>query len=243
MVFDYADRPHERRHGPRGYRRYEAYKPWLRDEFRFRCIYCLSRERWYPDGDDHFSVDHLQPQRHKPAHRTEYTNLVYACCQCNASKQDCDWLANPCTEVQATHLEVLEDGTIRGLTPIGAAWIQVCRLDRPKLTTFRRDLLVLVRNLAERHDPDPPICFGIVSVSPITSPISVPCDRREAIADQTELLTVPLNSGSGGICRRRINRLYRGLGFLCDFPAFFGPICLFPTKSNCCVARSFLTIR
>ena len=51
MAFTYPRRPHVRRHGPRGYRDYRAYKAWLRDEFAFQCVYCLWRERWSADGD------------------------------------------------------------------------------------------------------------------------------------------------------------------------------------------------
>jgi len=36
MLFAYPLAPHVRRHGPRGYRRYEKFKPWLRDEFALR---------------------------------------------------------------------------------------------------------------------------------------------------------------------------------------------------------------
>lgn len=151
MVFDYPSVPHERRHGPRGYRHYEAYKPWLRDEFSFRCVYCLCRERWFPDGDDHFGVDHFHPVSLAPERRTDYENLIYACCQCNAAKQDCDWLLDPCNAALATHLQVLEDGTICALTAEGRAWIQVCRLDRPKLTSFRKGLLALLRELGHRE--------------------------------------------------------------------------------------------
>lgn len=41
MAFTYPRRPHVRRHGPRGYRAYQSYKPWLRDAFEFRWVYCL----------------------------------------------------------------------------------------------------------------------------------------------------------------------------------------------------------
>jgi hypothetical protein len=51
MAFIYPHHPHVRRHSPRGYRDYRSYKPWLRDEFDFRCVYCLWRERWCADGD------------------------------------------------------------------------------------------------------------------------------------------------------------------------------------------------
>ena len=39
--FAYPTTPHTRRHGPRGYKNYKEYKPFLRDEFAFRCVYCL----------------------------------------------------------------------------------------------------------------------------------------------------------------------------------------------------------
>ena len=41
--FDYPVASHQRRHGPRGYSQPESYRPWLRDEFSFRCVYCLSK--------------------------------------------------------------------------------------------------------------------------------------------------------------------------------------------------------
>ena len=44
--FAYPDKPHVRIHGPRGYRRYKAYKPWLRDEFAFRYSH-----RYVSDGE------------------------------------------------------------------------------------------------------------------------------------------------------------------------------------------------
>jgi hypothetical protein len=62
MVFTYPRSLHVRRHGPCGYRNYRAYKPWLREEFVFRCVYCLWREWWCSEGDHIFSVDHLVPQ-------------------------------------------------------------------------------------------------------------------------------------------------------------------------------------
>jgi hypothetical protein len=46
-VFDYAATAHVRRHGPFGYQDYESYRDWLRDEFSFRCVYCLKRIFWF----------------------------------------------------------------------------------------------------------------------------------------------------------------------------------------------------
>jgi len=154
MIFRYATTPHIRRHGPRGYQDARSYKPWLRDEFDFRCVYCLCRERWFPDGDDSMSVDHVHPSRVAPAQRSTYENLVYACCQCNASKQDAVGVLDPYEEPFGHHLDVSGDGTICGLTPAGVMLIRICRLDRPKLTTFRCGMLQVWRTLEHRHGPD-----------------------------------------------------------------------------------------
>ncbi len=42
--FAYPPAPHVRRNGPQGYADYQSYRPWLRDEFSFRCVCCLLRE-------------------------------------------------------------------------------------------------------------------------------------------------------------------------------------------------------
>ena len=70
--FRYPPLPHVRRHGPRGYSDYPSYKDWLRDEFCFRCVYCLDRERWYPSGHRAFGVDHIVAQAEAPRTVTNY---------------------------------------------------------------------------------------------------------------------------------------------------------------------------
>ena len=64
-AFDYPTAPHTRKHGPSGYATYAAYRPWLRDEFTFRCVYCLAREQWGRVTGE-FGVDHFQPQTTSP---------------------------------------------------------------------------------------------------------------------------------------------------------------------------------
>ncbi len=58
-AFDYPEIPHERRHGPTGYADHITYRPWLRDEFTFRCVYCLLREQWGRVMSE-FDVEHFQ---------------------------------------------------------------------------------------------------------------------------------------------------------------------------------------
>ncbi len=118
--FAYPSERHLRRHGPRGYADSQHFKPWLRDEFQFRCVYCLIRERWHPDGDSGFSVEHLRPRSRSPELVAEYDNLFYACCRCNAAKQDLEGILNPATEPLASHLLVSSEGAIHGLTEAGS---------------------------------------------------------------------------------------------------------------------------
>src|SRR5262249_33852097 len=148
---DYPSAPHVRRHGPRGYLDYKHYKPWLRDEFSFRCVYCLCRETWFPDGQAYFGGDHVWPQTRAAERLSAYDDLVYACCVCNAWKKDFPAALDFGAVALAEHLEGQADGTIRALTPQGEALIDVCALNRPDLVAFRRDLRTLLALLASRR--------------------------------------------------------------------------------------------
>jgi hypothetical protein len=149
-VFAYPRASRSRRHGPCGYVHYSLYKPWLRDEFQFRCVYCLCRERWFPDGDDAFSVDHLEPGSSAARPAGEYENLVYACCRCNSAKRDVAGLPDPCADPYGKHLVVSGDGSIRALTAAGQDLIGVCQLDRQTLIEYRRRMINLCRILDAR---------------------------------------------------------------------------------------------
>jgi hypothetical protein len=149
-VLDYPGVPHVRSHGPRGYLDYKHYKPWLRDDFSFRCVYCLCRETWFPDGESYFACDHFWPLSRLPEHISTYKDLVYACCVCNAWKKDFPEQLDFSVVALAEHLESRHDGTIRALTKQGKALIDVCALNRPELVTFRRDMRTLLALLNQR---------------------------------------------------------------------------------------------
>jgi hypothetical protein len=83
--FTYPAVPHRRRHGPRGYADYESYRPWLRDEFSFRCVYCLIREAW-GQFQGVYALDHFLPMASRADLALEYDNLPYGCVSCNLSK-------------------------------------------------------------------------------------------------------------------------------------------------------------
>lgn len=152
-VFSYPASPCQRRHGPRGYLDYASYKPWLRDEFGFRCVYCLTRERWQPDGHESFGADHFNPQSVEPALRNNYNNLFYVCCSCNSARNLLPLPINPEQEAMSAHLQITSDGFVVAETGAGAEFISVCQLNRPWLTDFRRRLLRLLNALSESEAP------------------------------------------------------------------------------------------
>jgi hypothetical protein len=153
MVFDYPTMAHVWRHGPQGYIDFHSYKPWLRDEFTFRCVYCLRRERMFPDGAAAFSVDHFVPVTVDRDRETEYENLRYACLRCNSAKGQRADLLDPRTQGLGQHLQVDGDGWITGLTIEGARFIDELGLNGARLVAFRLRMLEGIRFLHECSDP------------------------------------------------------------------------------------------
>ena len=148
--FDYPETPHVRRHGPQGYTDYRSYRPWLRDEFTFRCVYCLNREQWgLVTGE--FDLDHFQPQAHDPEFATDYDNLLYACVRCNSTKSD-QRVPNPTTTLIADEqVRILPDATLEGSSPEAERLILKLDLNSPQAKQWR---LIWIRNveLAEEYD-------------------------------------------------------------------------------------------
>ena len=150
-VFRYAADPIRRRHGPRGYASYESYKPWLRDEFQFRCVYCLCRERWEPNGQAVFTVEHIEPQTALPERRADCDNVLYACLVCNACRQDEPLPFDPCREPLGHQLQVLSDGMAEAMTVGGRRLIDLCHLNRQSLVVLRRYILTAIEWLIEQR--------------------------------------------------------------------------------------------
>lgn len=148
MPFTYPTKPYKRRHGPAGYKSYRQYKNWLRDEFVFRCAYCLFRERWFPDGDTSFGVDHVIPQCISKSKICDYDNLVYACLRCNSQKSDSS-LLDPCEEAYGVHLQVDQQGMINSLTAQGAILIDFLLLNKPDKVEYRRRILQLLSMMSK----------------------------------------------------------------------------------------------
>jgi hypothetical protein len=185
-LFAYPEAPYVRRHGPRGYTDYTAFKPWLRDEFCFRCVYCLCRERWHPGGEAGFSVDHVEAQAHAPHRVGAYANLVYACLSCNSAKRD-QRLPDPCTVGYASLLRVRGGGDVEGLSPAGAEMIAALGLNRPHLREYRHRILGLLqrfRQTTRGQQADLPRWFGYPDDLPELAALRPPGgnDHPEGIA-------------------------------------------------------------
>ena len=153
--FAYPLEPHKRRHGPMGYANYREYKPWLRDEFSFRCVYCLEREAWYPNRSDSFAVDHVVPQSVDAARIRDYENLVYACNRCNSLKGAIR-LVDPTADGLGGHLRVDEDGSIRALTTEGRDIIDRLLLAVPPAAANRIGI-IRIASLKRIHPDDPEV--------------------------------------------------------------------------------------
>lgn len=136
MVFDYPT-AFTAKYSPWGYTRYASYKDWLRDEFSFRCAYCLTREKWCPAGHRDFAVEHIAPKSSNKHLKTVYENLAYACHLCN-SRKGTRLTLNPRSNPFGTHLSVKGDGTIDGLTSDGNKMILILGLDEDELIETRK---------------------------------------------------------------------------------------------------------
>jgi len=146
--FDYPSGPHVRRHGPHGYSDYSSYRDWLRDEFSFRCVYCLLRESWVPGS---FHLDHFLPVVAHPEFVTDYDNLLYCCVTCNAAKGHVR-VPDPTRALVAGTVSVQADGSLLASTPESLYLIEHLGLNRPRYCEFRRLWMRIVEACAMNQD-------------------------------------------------------------------------------------------
>jgi hypothetical protein len=150
IPFKYPAAPFVRRHGPAGYQAYPSFRPWLRDEFSFRCAFCLRRERWEPDPRV-FEIDHLRPVSGFPTLAVEYTNLVYSCTVCNGAK-GAESVPDPSQVLTTAAVSVGVDGVLVPRTPAARRLIRQLDLNDPQFVDWRRQMIRIVE-LAAVHDP------------------------------------------------------------------------------------------
>lgn len=142
----------QRTESPPKQKTYQAYKPYLRRDFQYRCAYCLIHEAHH-GGLRNFHVDHFRPKRLFPDLILAYTNLYYACGLCNTFKGE-GWpseeqikagieFGDPCKEnLYEEHFQIDErDGSLRALSNPGKFTIRHIRLNRPQLRRHRYRLI------------------------------------------------------------------------------------------------------
>jgi hypothetical protein len=174
--FEYPPQPHARKHGPAGYVTYDSYRDWLRDEFLFRCVYCLHRERWYGRAGT-FHIDHFVPVSVDAAGTCSYDNLVYACATCNEAKRAIGGLADPCEVSFASCLQIRDDGHVVALNAAGEKLTQVLLLNSQSNCHHR---VLLMRTLSALQKAKPAIYREW-----LTFPDDLPDLRRKRVLSNT----------------------------------------------------------
>lgn len=138
--YKYPSMSRNRRHGPRGYTNYLHYRPWLDDEFHFRCAYCLKRMQWAPT--DTWSVDHRIPQVSDPQNARSYGNLVLACQWCNHRKYASSLVPDPLSEPYGCSLRINDvTAEVEALNDLGKILIRELHLNAPQQLRARSRMI------------------------------------------------------------------------------------------------------
>lgn len=149
--FIYPSAPHVRRHGPMGYADYASYRPWLRDEFSFRCVYCLIREQWGRVRGV-YDIDHFLPVVNHVGLALDYDNMLYVCATCNSAKGSRE-VPDPLLVLTSPNVHVGEDGVMQAATPEAARLIKLLGLNGKLAVEFRL-LWIGIVALAAKGDND-----------------------------------------------------------------------------------------
>jgi hypothetical protein len=151
VIIEYPAPQAHRRHGPAGYTAVSSFRPWLRDEFDFRCVYCLKREQWGQVTFE-FDIDHFLPQSVMPVAALEYANLVYACHRCNGVK-GVQTIDDPWWCLRSNRVVVTRDGDLRALDAGAQRTVLKLDLNSPRLKAWRA-LWMRIIELARLQEPE-----------------------------------------------------------------------------------------
>lgn len=154
-LFSYPSRRYTRRLAPGPFASYRTYKPFLRNEFRARCVYCMMLDTLASPRANTFCVDHYLAKRYYPHLETAYANLFYSCSDCNLQKWAWPYdrkglkvgftIPNPCEHVMAEHLEFQADGSVAAKTRDGEATIDLLNINDPRSVGFRGTWITIRR--------------------------------------------------------------------------------------------------
>jgi 5-methylcytosine-specific restriction endonuclease McrA len=193
--FSYPEDRIVRRLTPGPFRNYHLYKPYLREEFSRRCVYCR-----LPDGMkglDTFGIDHYRPMVRFPAGETEYNNLFYACNTCNRRKgtfwpdeqqrRQGLFLPNPCDHRMADHLSY-RGGRVEPASPTGSFALELLQLNTEEDVTFRERMLRVVERCWQTLEE---ILHALESLEPLVK--TAAGEERDRILHDRERLLARLN--------------------------------------------------
>jgi HNH endonuclease len=170
--FVYPAQPHQRRHGPLGYANYESYRDWLRDEFSFRCVYCLNREQWVI-AKGAFAIDHFVPTSINPARIADYDNLLYACVACNLTRGK-QLIPDPLEHLLDSTVELQADGILLARTPRAQEIVEAIHLNDREYVFRRRQMISLFEELEKRRPDLHAIWLGLPDDLPDLSRLRPP---------------------------------------------------------------------
>jgi hypothetical protein len=144
---------------------WKAFKPCLRWEFEFTCIYCRLRETDFGRaGQSSFGVEHYRPKdsEERPEFRAfakDYCNCYYACVHCNSSKGSKypspkeealgSRFFDPCRDVWAQHFALAEDTiVVIGNSKVAQYTLDEVRtINAKEAKEVRRQVLKRIRGL------------------------------------------------------------------------------------------------
>ena len=143
------------------YRYYNGYRSEIREDCRYRCVYCDLHERDI-GGERLMSLDHFRPQSKYPSLLRDPHNLMWACRGCNQLKAN-DWPAyglpgnptvngaegyiDPFDEDRRDYIDVTDDGEFKARKSPAAYMIRFLELNRSGRREIRA-LRRLVYNMA-----------------------------------------------------------------------------------------------
>lgn len=145
--FTYSKSRHARRLHPGPFTKPEQYKPYLREEFANKCVYCRMPDTM--KDYEMYGVDHYRPKSIFPKLLTTYSNLFYCCNPCNRRKREywpprqmtrTRFIPNPCDHEMFTHLR-FAGAKVNARTTAGEVAHEVLDLDDPKAVEYRRFIL------------------------------------------------------------------------------------------------------
>lgn len=139
----------------RRYADYRRYRPLLRQDFLFRCAYCL-RHEFFVGGEAGCSIDHHRPIAGpfaRPDLAAAYENLYWCCRECNENKgvtwpteheHASGWrFLDPCdvADDHDIHLHIDLQGNVNPITNTGQYTSDCLKLWRDQLAHYRAAII------------------------------------------------------------------------------------------------------